>query len=264
MTEIIFIEGVSGVGKTTLAKALQERLQADGYAVKGYVESDFANPIDFYCTACVPGERRQNLCRRYPDQAARIRRCSIPAGEAFLVRYCDGDRPLFSGSLLDELREMEFCYNPPHPLPLADYAKICQTVWEGFDQSLDGLTDCFIFDGSLLHHPLNDLIRNYGASKEQAALHVEMLLNCLRKASASVFYLFTADIAGQLRLARQNRRQTPPDDRAVSFWQKRCEYDEYVLSHSVPACHLMNITQYGYAAIFEQIVSAARRTIYRS
>lgn len=256
MAEIIFVEGVSGVGKTTLVKALQKRLQADGYTAKSYAEFDFTNPIDFYCTAYIPYERYQNLCQRYPKQIAQIRRYSIPAGEAVLVRYFDEDTPLFSGSLLSELSEMEFCYRPPHPVPLADYSKAYQAVWESFDRSIDSSVDYYIFDGSLLHHPLNDMIRNYSASREQAAMHVEILLKCLKKAPASVFYLFTEDIAGQLFLAHQNRLQAPPDSSAVSFWEKRREYDDYVLNCSVPDHHMMNITRYGYEVIYENIISA--------
>ena len=83
------------------------------------------------------------------------------------------------------------------------------------------------------------MIRNYDASKEQTAAHVKMLLKCLKNIHTSVFYLFTEDIAGQLLLAHQSRRQAPPDNTAISFWEKRREYDDYVLNHSVPAYQMM-------------------------
>ena len=51
MTELIFIEGVSGIGKSTMVRMLTEELRAEGYRVQPYVEFDFTNPIDFYCTA---------------------------------------------------------------------------------------------------------------------------------------------------------------------------------------------------------------------
>ncbi len=255
MTNIIFIEGVSGVGKTTLVKALQDRLQSYGYTVRSYIEFDFTNPIDFYCTAYIPNERYQKLCHKHPEEIAQIKKYSVSAGAATLVRYFDEDTPLFSEKLLGELRELEFCYNPPRPVPLADYSKAYQAVWENFGKSVDNSVDYYIFDGSLLHHPLNDMIRNYAASKEQTAAHVKMLLNCLKNIHTSVFYLFTEDLAGQLRLAHQSRRQTPPDATAVSFWEKRREYDDYVLNHSVSAYQMMNVTQYGYKTVLDKIVT---------
>lgn len=128
MTKIIFIEGVSGVGKTTLVKSLQNRLQSYGYTVKSYIEFDFTNPIDFYCTAYIPNEQYQDLCQNHLDEIAQIKQYSISAGTATLVRYFDEDMPLFSERLIGELRESEFCYNPPHPVPLADYSKAYRAV----------------------------------------------------------------------------------------------------------------------------------------
>ncbi len=243
------------MGKTTVVKALQKWLQADGYTMESYVESDFTNPIDFYCTAYFPNERYQNLCQNHPEQIAQIKRYSIPAGEVTLVRYFDGDTPLFSGSLLGELRDMKFCYHPTHLVSLDDYSGVYQAVWENFDKLVDGSVEYYIFDGSLLHHPLNDMIRNYSVSMEQAAVHVEMLLKCLKKTFASVFYLFAEDVAGQLLLARQNRWQASPDNTAVSFWKKRRKYDDYVLNRSVPTYHMMNVSQWGYEIIFEKVIS---------
>ena len=51
MTELIFIEGVSGVGKSTMVSKIAKDLEEQGYKIKAYLEFDFANPIDFYSTA---------------------------------------------------------------------------------------------------------------------------------------------------------------------------------------------------------------------
>ena len=256
MTQMIFIEGVSGVGKTTTVQALKNRLRSCGYTVKSYVEFDFANPIDFYGTAYVPNEQYEKLCQTHCEEGPQISRYSVSAGAATLVRYSDGDRPLFSEGLMGKLRAMEFCYKPARPVPLAAYSKAFEAVWEDFDRSYDRSVDFYIFDGSLLHHPLNDLIRNYDASKAQAAAHVKLLLSCLKNIHTGVFYIFVEDVAAQLRLARQNRRQPTPDPAAVAFWEQRRRYDAYVLEHAVPVYQLLDVTKDGYPAVLEQIVAA--------
>lgn len=249
---ILFIEGVSGVGKSTMVKALHKRLQDDGFTVKSYLEFDFTNPIDFYCTAYIPNERYRELCRSSPE----IAQYSIPAGEATLVRYYDEDTPLFSENLMQELRSMEFCYDPPHPVPLSDYTRAYKAVWSTFDARIDGSVDYYIFDGSLLHHPLNDMIRNYHASKEQTAAHVRAISASLTMAVYDVFYLFTENIANQLRLAYHNRRQAPPDTTDISFWKTRGEYDLYVLENTDLRYQMMNVTKYGYDAVFNKILAS--------
>jgi deoxyadenosine/deoxycytidine kinase len=51
VTELVFIEGVLGVGKSTMVHMLTDELKSLGYAVKEYLEFDYTNPVDFYCTA---------------------------------------------------------------------------------------------------------------------------------------------------------------------------------------------------------------------
>lgn len=65
MTELVFIEGVSGVGKSTMVRMLSEELKAYGYNVKSYVEFDYNNPIDFYCTAYLSAEEYERLITKY-------------------------------------------------------------------------------------------------------------------------------------------------------------------------------------------------------
>ena len=73
MPKILFIEGVSGVGKSTLVSRLTQRLRGQGFSIKSWVEFDFTNPIDFYCTAYFLSDEYEDLCGRYPASAEALR-----------------------------------------------------------------------------------------------------------------------------------------------------------------------------------------------
>ncbi|MBR4000090.1 MAG: hypothetical protein IKI93_17300, partial [Clostridia bacterium] len=191
MTELIFIEGVSGIGKSTMVRALAEELRAAGHRVQAYVEFDFTNPIDFYCTAYLTADEYNALCRAYPDDADTIRKYTIPAGDVCLVRYYNEDTPLFEKPLRDELVRHEFCYHPSHLVSLEDYTAAYRHVWENFAGGIDDSLDYLLFDGSLLHHPINDMMRNYHVTGEQAVPHVTTLLRALGSRKRRIFYLET-------------------------------------------------------------------------
>ena len=95
MGKVLFVEGISGVGKTTVARNIAKRLQSGGIRTRCYLEFDVANPIDFYATAYLTREEYAAIQAEY---SAKLH--PIEAGEAVLVRYSDGDRPLFEGTLL--------------------------------------------------------------------------------------------------------------------------------------------------------------------
>ena len=228
MAKLIFLEGISGVGKSTMARSLCEDLQAKGLAAKAYLEFDYTNPIYFYCVAYYAAKEYEMLLTDNPENEASISSNTINAGKARLIHYFNEDTPLFEEPLLSEFMEREFCYNPRYPVSFEGYTEAYVAVWKNFAANLAD-NEIVIFDGSLLHHPLNDMIRNYNASKESAHSHIQKLLTSLGEIDYAVYYLQTEDIAKQLTTAHFNRGQQPPSETEISFWQRRFDYDMYIL-----------------------------------
>lgn len=256
MTKVIFIEGVSGIGKSTMVSGLTERLRGQGYTVKSWLEFDFTNPIDFYGTAYFLTSEYEELCVRYPSSVETLRKYTIAADDVRLVRYYDQDTPLFGEPLLSELCEREFCYDPKNPVSLSEYTRGYQVVWKNYFSALDNECDYLIFDGSLLHHPLNDMMRNYHADKEQILFHVKELLGTLGKRKRYIFYLCTGDIALQLTKAHIDRGQEPPSAEYVKFWQRRYENDTFVLQSIEEEYQILDVSNNGWNEAMETMLSA--------
>ena len=85
MAKLIFLEGISGVGKSTMARSLCEDLQAKGLAAKAYLEFDYTNPIDFYCVAYYAAKEYEMLLTDNPENEASISSNTINAGKARLI-----------------------------------------------------------------------------------------------------------------------------------------------------------------------------------
>lgn len=254
MAELLFIEGISGVGKSTMAKMLEDGLMNHGHAVKTYLESDFTNPLDFYCTAYFTSDKYEKLLEKYKPSAGKIKSNTISAGDARLIRYCNSDIPLFEGALLEELSGKEFCYRPASAVPLKEYTKVYKEVWSGYADRLDEAFDFYIFDGSLIHHPVNDMMRNYNITGEQAVSHVKALLNSLGLIKYHIFYLKTDNISGQLKKAHFNRGQSVPTQEQIEFWESRYEIDLDVLNSIWGDCRVYDISCIDYDMIKKDII----------
>lgn len=255
MTQILFIEGVSGVGKSTLVSRLTERLRTQGYSVKSWVEFDFTNPIDYYCTAYYLSDEYENLCSRYPASVETLRQYTVSADDVRLVRYYNEDTPLFDQPLLSELWNREFCYEPKNPVPLSEYTRVYQAIWRQYFSVLGQETDFLIFDGSLLHHPINDMMRNYHADKEQILCHIRQLLSVLGSLERKIYYLRTDDIAVQLAKAHADRGQNPPSAEYVDFWRQRYENDQFVLQSIDEDFQIFDVSRIGWNEVLEMILS---------
>ena len=254
MTELIFIEGVSGVGKSTMVRTLSEELKNRGYMVETYVEFDYRNPIDFYCTAYLSLEEYEMLCSKYQEQLEQIRKNTIAARNVRLIRYYDDDTPLFEEPLLSDLMKKEFCYNPVDLVLLNEYTNVYKEVWANFSSALDERFDFIIFDGSLLHHPINDMMRNYNITGEQAVVHIKQLLNSLGKCSRHIYYLKTENIGEQLKRAHVDRGQKVPTKGQIEFWETRFKNDMYVLSNIQSEYQIFDVSNEGWDIAKEKIL----------
>ena len=246
MTELIFIEGVSGVGKSTMVSKIAKDLEEQGYKIKAYLEFDFANPIDFYSTAWMTESEYEALCLKYASERSIIRRYTMCVENGKLIKYYNQDEPLFQEPLLSELKEKEFCYKPEHPVSFAEYTSIYESVWKLFATGGDEAYDFILFDGSLLHHPINDMMRNYHITGEQAVSHIVTLLNALGNRKRYIFYLKTEDVASQLKKAHVNRKQHEPTEKEIDFWEKRRENDRIVLEKLNESIEIFDVSNDGW------------------
>ena len=235
MTKLLFIEGVSGVGKSTITQKLRDKLRGMGYSVDRYREFDFPNPIDFYSTAYFKKNEYEALLAEYNWLTEDIRNNTVIADDVRLVRYYNQKTPLFSESLLGKLHEHEFCWNPANLIPLSEYTRAYKSVWEKFVKNTSNQLDYLIFDGSLIHHPINDMTRNYNAMSEQITSHLNTLIETVSSFRPQIIYLSSDNVAERLKKARISRDETLPSDEQIRFWEKRKVMDLAVMPQlSIP------------------------------
>jgi len=72
--KLIFIEGITGVGKSTFAAKLQEALKNKGYSVDCYFENqDFVNnPINLMWHAYLTKDEYNVILEKYSDNSGEI------------------------------------------------------------------------------------------------------------------------------------------------------------------------------------------------
>ena len=180
MNRVIFIEGVSGVGKTTTTTCLSEKLQNMEYKVSCYLEGDGTNPLDPF-----DGE--------YPPKI------SI---EVFFETY-----------------------------------KQC---WQAFTEN-EFNSDFIVVDGTLLHHQINDLIREYSAPDIVITNYLLDLVTIIRPLNPILFYLSSNDVSERLIQARISRKQSTPTNDYIAFWENRKRIDLLALERLPIKTHIINV-----------------------
>ena len=221
MENIIFIEGVSGAGKSTTVYELSERLHNLGYAVRYHVEGDPYSPLDLCWAAYLTVPEYEGILTSYPMFADELSKNIIFESDYILLRYQIGRIGLYSKELNNELHKREFCYNSIDCVSLEEFTKVFSDIWQRFATNDEDKCDYMILDASLVSHMTNDLVRNYNASENEIVKHLEILLQIISRLNPIIFYLSSADVCERLIKARKSRGQTPPTNEQIRFWERR-------------------------------------------
>ena len=99
MKNIIFIEGVSGVGKSTMTPKICEKLQDNGYTVNCYLEGDTKSPVDSFGQAYMTKIEYENIRIAYPEFIDDLSGNCITGDDYNLVRYRNSKRRYYSPEL---------------------------------------------------------------------------------------------------------------------------------------------------------------------
>lgn len=255
MKYIIFIEGVSGVGKSTMVTALSEKLRNLDYSVSCHLEGEPNSPLDLCWAAYLTKVEFESFLITYPKFADELSKNLIYEGDYILLRYQIGRNALYSTELHNELHKHEFCYNPTNIAPLSKFTEVFLNLWQQFTESDEVKCDFGIFDASLVSHMTNDLVRNYNASVDEMVKHLESLLRVIQHLNPIVFYLSSQNVEERLINARKSRGQTPPTNENIKFWERRKQIDLPVLSKLSVESHIMDISNDKWNLVIPEIVS---------
>jgi len=211
LKNLIFIDGVSGAGKSTITPKLCEKLRESGYTATYHLEGDIKSPVDSFWNAYLTKDEYTNICRTYPDFVNELSKNSLVGNDYALVRYQDLQRRYYSPELYEYLKEREFCCKPVNtPVPLSIFTEVFSDLWRRFIADEQTSQDFVLLDGSFLHHQINDLIRNYNASEEDIVTYLTELLQTVQSLNPIMFYLTSQDVGERLAKAQDSRGKAAP------------------------------------------------------
>ena len=103
MRKIIFVEGVSGVGKSTMAVKLCDAIIGHGFRAAFHLEGDADNPVDLFNCAYLSKAGFLQLLQDYLSDTDALMNNSISETDYVLVRYGDRNMTYFNSPLFDAL-----------------------------------------------------------------------------------------------------------------------------------------------------------------
>lgn len=215
MKKIYFIEGIPGIGKTTLSQTIEYLLLQKSSNVKRYEEHSYENPLDITRKAFFSQVEYKKFVGRCvslseegkytaDDIISEIESKTSFMGDYVIVSYL---QPYFADKVIErELRQLygnEVCNGHVSEL---EYTKIVYSLFLRFsEKSQDGFS--YIFDGALFQNILLDMIGFYNCDTESLKHFYTKLFAALTSFEINILYLYDENIDALLNATNTERSE---------------------------------------------------------
>lgn len=244
MAQLIFLEGIPGAGKTSVAEALLLFMRRNGFEAKVFYEGDTPHPAELEFHACFTKPEYDALLSENPQYAQALAERAFTEAGYYLIPYREKNEFLFPMDITCKLYAKEFRNSPGVSIPYSVYDAITIAHWESLAKKWKDVPGFLILENAFLDHPVQDLLLNYRCSDKDLLSHMQKAANALMPLSPMMFYLEQSELLSTLMrisAARGMRGMAFPD--ALAFWEERHRIDAMVTeSLIIPGMRIQNST----------------------
>ena len=205
MNNVVFIDGIPGSGKTTLAKKLYDYLRSINKKVELYQEGDL-HPIDLAWCAILKENEYQNLTSKYQKYLNQINDNMRKVKDNYIIAYTKIRVEDEDSKLYDDFSKYEI-YRTNN---LKTFKEAHIDLWTNFNDSFDKDT-IYIFECVFLQNHINELILKHNLSDDKIITYFKDLEQTIKDTNPLMIYLDPTDVDYTVNRVIKERKTDKPE-----------------------------------------------------
>ncbi len=198
-TNIIFLEGLPGSGKTVFSRRLENDFKML-MPIKKYEEGEL-NPLDFGYLAIMDKTEYKHLLTQFNDIRDDIEAVSTNLGSFIMTAFTKVKRPslddafyqTFSRYQLTEVNDFEY------------FKKTTFNLWKAFVESYDQDT-LYLYGGAFLQNQYEALWLKYGLNLKEMQDYFKELINIIKPLNPLIIYIYQPNVSAAIKRTAKKRQ----------------------------------------------------------
>jgi len=201
--QLILVEGIPGVGKTTTAQNIKKYLDKKGVESKLFIEGNFDHPADYESVACLTEKEYNDLLDNYPINKELISNYIYTKNENYFIRYGEikANRHYKNNNAFFKEVMAYDIYN----LALEKYSSLIRAKWESFIKEAEDEECIYIFECCFLQNPLTTLMAHHNMREEYIKNHIQAVEKIIAPLKPIVVFLEPTDLKDNFDLIKEER-----------------------------------------------------------
>ena len=257
-SQLIFLEGLPGSGKTTTSTKIYEFLRSRNVNTNVYLEAHLPNPVNLAGYAYLTYAQYEWLCKKYKDEKFD----NAILGEGYvLIPYALSKTMFYQGELLEFLRANEFCYIANPNVSFEIFSKVMLERWKKLnDTTANG--EVKIFDGDFFQHPIEDIMRNFTRDPERIIRYFSSVHRAIKNLNPILFYITQRNEEESLaRIADERNRDIFRNPSMIKHWKERKGIELEAIRQLPIRTYILDNSDYNWDKLFETIIQVLNKDL---
>jgi len=202
-SQLVLVEGIPGVGKTTMAKKIKEYLDKQNVQSKLYLEGDFNHPADYECVAYFDKEQYDHLIKKFKIEEERIKDFIDIKDTDYFINYgmirknkIYNDNKPFLKALMS---------NDVYSLPIQKFIQVTKDKWKRFVKTSENESCVYILECCFMQNPLTTMLAYHNQSEYLINEHIKNLSRIVKPLNPIMIFLEPKNIKENFDFIKQNR-----------------------------------------------------------
>jgi len=200
---LILVEGIPGVGKTTIAKHIKNHLDEKNIKSKLYLEGNLEHPADYESVACLDEKVFKDLINKYDINEEIISEYITRENTDYFINYgmilknkIYNDNKPFLKALMS---------NDVYSLPIQKYIRVTKDKWKRFVKTSENESCVYILECCFMQNPLTTMLAYHNQSEDVIKNHINNLSRIIDPLNPLIIFLEPKEIKETFDYIKNNR-----------------------------------------------------------
>ena len=200
---LILVEGIPGVGKTTIAKHIKNHLDEKNIKSKLYLEGNLEHPADYESVACLDEKVFKDLINKYDINEEIISEYITRENTDYFINYgmilknkIYNDNKPFLKALMS---------NDVYSLPIQKYIRVTKDKWKRFVKTSENESCVYILECCFMQNPLTTMLAYHNQSEDVIKNHINNLSRIIDPLNPLMIFLEPKEIKETFDYIKKNR-----------------------------------------------------------
>jgi len=184
---IILVEGLPGVGKTTISKLIKQVLQKNNIKSKLYLEGDKNQPADYEAVALLNEKEYEDILKKHPENSKIIEKITQKNKKGYLLNYKEEIEFFLKDEtkdIFEKIKEKDI-----YELPIQLHQELILEKWDEFSKKIKNEDEVYVIECCFIQNPITYSFIREGESEQNVLKYIKKIEDKIISSNPLLIYV---------------------------------------------------------------------------